>query len=60
MRQKKSKPARQFVLKNLITRVGGKKNIRKWMDELIEIDNQLEIEFLADCITDPELLGIDF
>jgi hypothetical protein len=34
--------ARQQTLINLITRVGGKKNIQKWMDELLEIDWKLE------------------
>ena len=32
----------QQVLINLITRVGGKQNIQKWMDELLKIDVKLE------------------
>lgn len=34
--------ARQQTLINLITRVGGRQNIQKWMDELLKIDVQLE------------------
>ena len=33
--------ARQQTLINLITRVGGKNNIQKWMDELLKIDWKL-------------------
>lgn len=33
---------RQQTLINLITRVGGKNNIQKWMDELLKIDVKLE------------------
>lgn len=33
---------RQQVLINLITRVGGRQNIQKWMDELLKIDVKLE------------------
>lgn len=33
---------RQQVLINLITRVGGRNNIQKWMDELLQIDVKLE------------------
>ena len=33
---------RQETLINLITRVGGKQNIQKWMDELLKIDWKLE------------------
>lgn len=33
---------RQKTLINLITRVGGQKNIQKWMDELLKIDWKLE------------------
>jgi hypothetical protein len=35
--------ARQQTLINLITRVGGRQNIQKWMDELLKIDVKLEI-----------------
>ena len=34
--------ARQQTLINLITRVGGRQNIQKWMDELLKIDVELE------------------
>ncbi|MFM6077348.1 MAG: hypothetical protein ACKPCI_02330, partial [Dolichospermum sp.] len=33
---------RQQVLISLITRVGGRKNIQKWMDELLTIDSMIE------------------
>lgn len=33
---------RQQTLINLITRVGGKQNIQKWIDELLQIDWKLE------------------
>lgn len=33
---------RQQTLINLITRVGGRQNIQKWMDELLKIDIRLE------------------
>ncbi|MFM6343538.1 MAG: hypothetical protein ACKPFK_00080, partial [Dolichospermum sp.] len=33
---------RQQVLIGLITRVGGRKNIQKWMDELLTIDSMIE------------------
>ncbi|MFM6346537.1 MAG: hypothetical protein ACKPFK_15505, partial [Dolichospermum sp.] len=33
---------RQQVLISLITRVGGRKNIQKWMDELLILDSKLE------------------
>ena len=33
---------RQQTLLNLIANVGGKQNIRKWMDELMVIDSQIE------------------
>jgi hypothetical protein len=33
---------RQATLINLITRVGGRQNIQKWMDELLQIDVKLE------------------
>jgi hypothetical protein len=36
--------ARQQTLINLITRVGGRQNIQKWMDELLKIDVKLEIK----------------
>ena len=37
--------ARQQILINLITRVGGKNNVQKWTDELLQIDWKLaEIE----------------
>ena len=35
---------RQATLINLITRVGGRQNIQKWMDELLQIDVKLEIK----------------
>jgi hypothetical protein len=38
----KNLQARQQTLINLITRVGGKQNIQKWMDELLKIDWKLE------------------
>ncbi|MFM6882011.1 MAG: hypothetical protein ACKPKK_15400, partial [Dolichospermum sp.] len=33
---------RQKLLINLITCVGGRKNIQKWMDELLTIDSMIE------------------
>jgi len=33
---------RQQTLINLITRVGGRHNIQKWMDEILKIDIRLE------------------
>ncbi len=33
---------RQQTLINLITRVGGRQNIQKWMDEILRIDTKLE------------------
>jgi hypothetical protein len=38
--------ARQQTLINLITRVGGRQNIQKWMDELLKIDVKLEKEVI--------------
>ncbi|MFM6280363.1 MAG: hypothetical protein ACKN9K_18605, partial [Dolichospermum sp.] len=35
---------RQQILIGLITRVGGRKNIQKWMDELLILDSKLETE----------------
>lgn len=35
---------RQQTLINLITRVGGRQNIQKWMDELLKIDIDIEQE----------------
>ncbi|MFM5962475.1 MAG: hypothetical protein ACKOQ2_35895, partial [Dolichospermum sp.] len=33
---------RHHVLISLITRVGGRKNIQKWMDKLLTIDSMIE------------------